>query len=538
MKHPVAVCGSRPRIPLLATLLMGAALLALPGVVPVADAQACCRVTALSGKSVSAVDTKTKTTFQFSLTKPVSLRVGDAVYANFPKKEVSCDGRSICGTITSITPGAATTTAGSLLEIHPGQIAVVPPLVSANQAPTGGSTRATTCGSCIAPDTCGGGGVANVCGCTPTTCAALQACGSVSNGCGGTLSCGSCTAPTISAITAVPEARAPSIPPKSTEGSSVASVGTRIPVPIAPVAEAQACCRVTAVSGKSVSAADTKAKTTFQFTVTKPVSLRVGDAVYANFPKKEVSCDGRSICGTITSIAPGVALTPVTPKIEGTPEGVARTTAATTGSSPPAERIAIAPPELATANPAPASAPLKEKAPENAPPTGGNAPATSGSSSGTSSGLSAPAPNAPASTALSKGVQAAAAGASTSVAALKIGSSAASTPPAPCVMPNQWPANTPDTYGKGSAVATATCFVATCGATATISGNTFPANSSDWLEFNVPASLAGCTTPIIQAAISSNPSYSVCFDAFTSATVMCSMTAQATRYCAASIPTS
>ena len=109
MKLAVVVCGSRPRIILMVALLMGAALLALPGAVPVAEAQACCQVTAVSGKSASAVDTKTKTTFEFTVTTPVSLRVGDAVYANFPKKEVSCDGRSICGTITSITPLAALT---------------------------------------------------------------------------------------------------------------------------------------------------------------------------------------------------------------------------------------------------------------------------------------------------------------------------------------------------------------------------------------------------------------------------------------------
>ena len=54
-----------------------------------------------------------------------------------------------------------------------------------------------TCGICTAPNTCGGAGVANVCGvCTPTTCAALgKNCGTVPDGCGGTLTCGVCTAP-------------------------------------------------------------------------------------------------------------------------------------------------------------------------------------------------------------------------------------------------------------------------------------------------------------------------------------------------------
>ena len=55
-----------------------------------------------------------------------------------------------------------------------------------------------SCGSCGATQTCGGGGRANVCGgsCTPTTCAARGfTCGSTSNGCGGTLNCGTCAAP-------------------------------------------------------------------------------------------------------------------------------------------------------------------------------------------------------------------------------------------------------------------------------------------------------------------------------------------------------
>ena len=49
-----------------------------------------------------------------------------------------------------------------------------------------------SCGSCASPNTCGGGGTANVCGCTPQC--SGQACGA-SNGCGGTCSNGSCTSP-------------------------------------------------------------------------------------------------------------------------------------------------------------------------------------------------------------------------------------------------------------------------------------------------------------------------------------------------------
>ncbi len=52
------------------------------------------------------------------------------------------------------------------------------------------------CGSCTAPQTCGGGGTANVCGCTPTSCAAEDKnCGSISDGCGGSLDCSTCASP-------------------------------------------------------------------------------------------------------------------------------------------------------------------------------------------------------------------------------------------------------------------------------------------------------------------------------------------------------
>jgi len=54
------------------------------------------------------------------------------------------------------------------------------------------------CGSCTAPETCGGS-AANVCGagtCTPTTCAAQgKNCGTISDNCSDVLACGSCTTP-------------------------------------------------------------------------------------------------------------------------------------------------------------------------------------------------------------------------------------------------------------------------------------------------------------------------------------------------------
>jgi hypothetical protein len=51
------------------------------------------------------------------------------------------------------------------------------------------------CGTCTVPQFCGGGGVTNKCGgnCTPTTCLILGAdCGSYSDGCVGTIDCGTC----------------------------------------------------------------------------------------------------------------------------------------------------------------------------------------------------------------------------------------------------------------------------------------------------------------------------------------------------------
>lgn len=61
---------------------------------------------------------------------------------------------------------------------------------------TDGCGKVLDCGGCTGTNTCGGGGVANVCGCTAKSCAQLgDNCGSPPNGCGGTLSCGSCTSP-------------------------------------------------------------------------------------------------------------------------------------------------------------------------------------------------------------------------------------------------------------------------------------------------------------------------------------------------------
>ena len=59
-----------------------------------------------------------------------------------------------------------------------------------------------SCGTCTAPATCGGGGKFSVCGgagpCTPKTCAEIGAtCGPEGDGCGNLLQCGTCAKPDI-----------------------------------------------------------------------------------------------------------------------------------------------------------------------------------------------------------------------------------------------------------------------------------------------------------------------------------------------------
>ncbi len=68
------------------------------------------------------------------------------------------------------------------------------------------------CGTCTAPQSCGGGGVADQCGgstvCVPKTCQALGAtCGAQGDGCGGLIaSCGACASPEICGGGGVPNA--------------------------------------------------------------------------------------------------------------------------------------------------------------------------------------------------------------------------------------------------------------------------------------------------------------------------------------------
>lgn len=51
------------------------------------------------------------------------------------------------------------------------------------------------CGSCMMPDTCGGSGTPNVCGCTPLAQCPQSTCGAYPDGCGSNLNCGGCMSP-------------------------------------------------------------------------------------------------------------------------------------------------------------------------------------------------------------------------------------------------------------------------------------------------------------------------------------------------------
>jgi len=71
----------------------------------------------------------------------------------------------------------------------------------ANCGPVGdGCGGYLDCGTCAPPQTCGGGGIPSQCGgtmgCTPRTCASQNAnCGPIGDGCGATVDCGACTVP-------------------------------------------------------------------------------------------------------------------------------------------------------------------------------------------------------------------------------------------------------------------------------------------------------------------------------------------------------
>jgi hypothetical protein len=115
-----------------------------------------------------------------------------------------CGGQINCGTCTSPQTcggGGVANQCG-----YPDGGACLPLTCSAQSITCGpagdGCGHQLDCGSCVAPQTCGGGGVAGQCGypdaggCQPISCAAQNiTCGPAGDGCGHQLDCGSCVAP-------------------------------------------------------------------------------------------------------------------------------------------------------------------------------------------------------------------------------------------------------------------------------------------------------------------------------------------------------
>jgi YD repeat-containing protein len=91
---------------------------------------------------------------------------------------------------------------------------------------TDGCGAALDCGSCTLPETCGGGGVANVCGqpaCTPASCAALgKNCGAITDGCSATLDCGRAPCPRRAAGVAWPTCAVAAAPARASRSPSTA----------------------------------------------------------------------------------------------------------------------------------------------------------------------------------------------------------------------------------------------------------------------------------------------------------------------------
>ena len=106
-----------------------------------------------------------------------------------------CDGSGVCqdGDTNTACGSSGTCAVCTGQEQCQGQTCVCMPDCAGRDCGANGCDG--SCRSCTAPSTCGGGnpGVPGVCGCTPNTCAAQGgACGTIPDGCGGTLDCGSC----------------------------------------------------------------------------------------------------------------------------------------------------------------------------------------------------------------------------------------------------------------------------------------------------------------------------------------------------------
>ena len=112
----------------------------------------------------------------------------------------ACGGDGTCGGCDGCCDGdTCVADCGACQVCDDGQCRACPGCCDTSGVCQSGDTNAAcgqpgaTCAVCTSPQTCGGGGQEGECGCTATTCVAQgKNCGTISDGCGGTLPCGTC----------------------------------------------------------------------------------------------------------------------------------------------------------------------------------------------------------------------------------------------------------------------------------------------------------------------------------------------------------
>jgi hypothetical protein len=154
-------------------------------------------------------------TFNTPVGTPPAQQCGRVVFSDFHVEDASNNRTSQYSFPGECTPNSPMTPQEKLLEFMLFDLASCitpdtgPPgmctprtcqQIGANCGPQGdGCGGVIQCGDCMAPQTCGGGGMPGVCGapmCTPRTCQQANAnCGIIGDGCGGTVDCGTCTPP-------------------------------------------------------------------------------------------------------------------------------------------------------------------------------------------------------------------------------------------------------------------------------------------------------------------------------------------------------
>jgi hypothetical protein len=140
------------------------------------------------------------------------------------------------------------------------------------------------CGLCKLPNSCGGGGAANVCGCTktPQANACAGKCGAVADGCGGTWDCGGCTAPSTCG------------------GAGIANVCGCSPTPLAVACVGKACQAAPDNCGKNYACPATGTKVCFNGVECAPAKCgTVCGFVDQGCGLGEIPCDGTCPVGRI-----------------------------------------------------------------------------------------------------------------------------------------------------------------------------------------------------------------------------------------------